>query len=739
VQKCFISLITDVYSRHVVALVLLDKRPSDHVISYMHRSKIETGRELQQLHTDGGKEYNRAEQVLQARGVKVTRTPVHTPQWNALSERKGGVLMAMTRALLLAAGADPDVFWRFAFETAVFVQNRTNVVSALGKTPHELFSGRKPDISRFRTFGCDAIVTLPSNQQDKIHARAQKGAFVGYDPSRELCYRIWVGPDQPLIVSRDVEFRENEFTFIREASHHSDPQGRLDQCLPPPRRQHAAGAGDSDEESSSESDSASSSASESASEDQVDPQTLRRIAVAERRMAGSKAKRTAAAVSPQRRSRRQRKQAPKDGLNLEDFGPGAFAVSATTVTPSDRIRASDVEIPRTRKQALNSPYASFWQAAMDEEFKSLQEQGVFKVVPRPPPPTNVVGEKWVFAVKADAQGWVTRFKAREVARGFSQQAGIDFHETYAPVLKYATLRFILILVATLNLTLELMDVQTAYLNAALLETVYMEQPKGFEQGGAAFVWQLLKSLYGLRQSGRNWHEDVHKFILSLDFTQLKCDVCLYVKRSRTGNLLLISLYVDDLPCAFMEVDRVEWEEIKQSFFDKYKIKFLGEAAWLLNLRITRDRSRKLIWLDQQAYVETMLEELQMDECRPVEHPGAQESLSHSGCPLEGSAEALEMKSVPYRRIVGLLIYLAKTSRPDISHAVRVCAQFSQNPGAIHWRAVKQILRYLAGTRHFALFFDGNVSGGAGSSAVNTPVQLSNLANSLTLVAFVDAD
>lgn len=243
----------------------------------------------------------------------------------------------------------------------------------------------------------------------------------------------------------------------------------------------------------------------------------------------------------------------------------------------------------------------------------------------------------------------------------------------------------------------------------------MQQPEGYERGAAGSVCLLQKALYGLKQSGREWREHLDAFLLSVGFRRCTSDPCVYVLRSARGNPILLCVYVDDIPAAFDEADRDEWEGIKRQFADKYKIKFLGEADWMLNMRIRRDRPRRLLWLDQQSYVASMLEEFQLDEARAVGHPGAQEELTAAGCPSTAE-EAEQMKKVPYRRVIGLLTYLANCTRPDIAHAVNSAAQFAQNPGAQHWRGVMQILRYLCGTDHYALLFDGNAQGGAAAAA-----------------------
>ena len=168
---------------------------------------------MKHFHTDGGTEYNRAEHELVKHGVKVTRTPVYTPQHNGIAERKGRTLLDMTRAMLLHAKLDPDLYWRDAFLTAVIVHNRVNIRQPFGKTQHELFTQHKPNLSLFRVFGCDAVVRIPRVELDgKLGPRGVEGIFVGYDLKRE-CYRVRV--ESETVVSRDVKFSEDKFTVQR--------------------------------------------------------------------------------------------------------------------------------------------------------------------------------------------------------------------------------------------------------------------------------------------------------------------------------------------------------------------------------------------------------------------------------------------------------------------------------------------------------------------------------------------
>jgi hypothetical protein len=802
--KYYMSTVTDVYSRHLEVLIIDSKdQASDHCISYFHRARIVTRNDMAHFHTDGGTEYNRFEHVANARGTKCTRTPVDTPQWNAIAERKNRTIIEMARALLFHANLDPVLYGQAAIETAVAIHNRCTIVGKTGRTMHELFHGHAPDISRMRVFGCDAFVLI-REPESKLSARSEKGIFIGYDVRRELCYRVKIGGSDRVVVSRDVQFNETSFTIERDGLNNSGkPSAQPTEASRAGENETGDGArAMSSKERTAEAISgfgesihsapqlhATSSdtrkrAREPASADQggdassnggagspvagsdIDRRTRARLAASEAQHD------TDASPTPGgRRTGRTRNRTRQTGLNLDDFGHVALAVSrdvptslslhpivsdvsqateststhAPATMPTEKIRASDVPIPSTRRAALKSHYAEQWRAAMDQEYASIVSHGTFDLVARPAGSTNLVSCKWVLSVK-EKDGLVVRFKARLVARGFTQEKGVDFEETYSPVLKYKTLRVILAIVAQYRYQLEVMDVQTAYLHASLKETVYMAQPEGYEQqqsvnsGGhessRPLVCLLRKALYGLKQAGREWNIHLDAFVQSLGFKRCVSDTCLYVKTSATGRPMILSVYVDDIPSAYAIEDSSEWGRVKAKFFAEFKISFQAEADWLLNMRITRDPTRNRLLLDQQAYVETMLEDLRMDDCKPADTPGAQEELSLLAN-ASNASERAEMATVPYRRAVGLLMYLSNTSRPDITHAVGMVARYSNNPGPAHWRAVKQILRYLSGTAHYGLLFAPQTHADAHSSSSSPSHPGPTDATPLT--AFADAD
>jgi len=797
VTKHYLSLIVDVYSRHAEVLIVPSKaEASDHCISYYHRSALLAqspgGGPMVHFHTDGGTEYNKAEKVFLGHAIRVTRTPVNTPEHNGIAERKNRTILEMARALLVHARLSTEKFWRFAIETAVYTHNRCTVVKKHQKTIHELYTGHPPSLDRLRVFGCKAVV-LNMHPETKLSPSGIIGTFVGYDSRRHDCYRVWVAGEKAPVSTHNVRFYETEFPSTRipaPSTSHPDPADDDELIMPPPRRPtntipattpttHDEPTGDDadatrvahsnkrkrgtsslpleddqpprrPEASGEPADDHPSDDARDASDSEhrattLDTHTRNRIRKAREREDRRASPAAAASDDPLRYPTRARKQARQTGLNPGDFGQMALSLTANPsggppvsagtaehaagTIPTGPIRATDVAIPNTRKAAMKSPHARFWAAAMDSEHQSLMSHNTYSLVSRPPGLANLVSCRWVFAVK-EKDGFVVRFKARLVARGFSQQQGVDFEETYSPVLKYKSLRIVLAIVAQKDFQFELMDVQTAYLHAELKETVYMEQPDGYQQhttmatdspGGRSpmpAVCLLHKALYGLKQAGREWNLHLNSFLQSLGFTRCAADTCIYWRRSRTGSLILLTVYVDDIPCAYAKADAVEWAEVKAAICTRFKITFQSEANWLLNMRVTRGviQSTGLRWvlLDQESYVLSMLADLGMEEARTVAHPGTQDDLSIGAttpkpadrdrhAPTDDTHGESQLPA-PYRRVVGLLMYLANTSRPDIAHSVGMVARYAADPKPEHHRAVIQILRYLRGTADFGLLF-----------------------------------
>ena len=358
--------------------------------------------------------------------------------------------------------------------------------------------------------------------------------------------------------------------------------------------------------------------------------------------------------------------------------------------------------PKTFHEAMQRPAEerSLWYKAAMDEIKALMDNGTFELV-QLPPGRKAIGSRWVFKVKRNADGSVERFKGRVVAQGFAQRPGFDFTETFAPTPKWAALRAILALAAFEDLHLESVDISSAFLNGDLEEEVYMRQPEGFEEKGKDWVWHLKKSIYGLKQAGRCWHQKLNHVLESMGFRRITCEHSIWVYQQGSTKVI-VPVFIDDMTIAAKSMDTIE--ELKSGLKKHFKLRELGPTSWLLGVEITRNHPKHSISLSQHQYVQTLLERFGFSDCTPVStplDPGSKLSASMSPTTPE---EAEKMRSVPYLQAVGSLMYLAVATRPDIAFAVGVLARFSKNPGLAHWKAVKHVFHYLKGNMDLKLTY-----------------------------------
>ena len=222
----------------------------------------------------------------------------------------------------------------------------------------------------------------------------------------------------------------------------------------------------------------------------------------------------------------------------------------------------------------------------------------------------------------------------------------------------------------------------------------MKQPEGFEVGGPEYVCKLEKSLYGLKQAGRVWNQTLHSVLSSMGFQRVHSDHGLYIYE-RDGVRIFMPVFVDDITLAGNDGAKIN--SIIQELSSHFKLRDLGPTTQLLGMEIHRDRPNRTLSLSQSQFITHLVQEHGLQDCKPVStplNPGSRLSTSMSP---QNDAEAAEMSQYPYISIVGSLMYLALTTRPDIAYAAGVLARFNSNPGLPHWQAAKHVLRYLKGT------------------------------------------
>jgi len=354
--------------------------------------------------------------------------------------------------------------------------------------------------------------------------------------------------------------------------------------------------------------------------------------------------------------------------------------------------------PKSYAEAMRRPDAHLYHEAACKEIDALLDNGTWDLA-RLPKGRKAIGCRWVFVIKHKSDGSVDRYKARLVAQGYSQRPGLDYGETYAATVKWATLRAILALGAFEDLEMESVDISNAFLNGEMDTEVYMKQPEGFPQGSEHSVLRLRKGIYGMKQSPRLWHEKLDSVLSKLGFKKVQSDNALWLYQKDSVRIIL-PVFVDDM--TLVSKDKSAINTVIEELEGHFKLRRLGGLEFLLGVKIERDRPRRTIHLSQKQYILNMLERYGFNSCTPVStpmNPGT--TLSHSDCPST-PGEVEEMRTVPYISAVGSLIYLAISTRPDISYTVGVLARYNTNPGRAHWAAVKHLFRYLKGSMDYRL-------------------------------------
>ena len=359
--------------------------------------------------------------------------------------------------------------------------------------------------------------------------------------------------------------------------------------------------------------------------------------------------------------------------------------------------------PLTFNEAMESSSSEKWLEAMKSEMKSMYDNQVWDLVDIPNG-SRAIGCKWVFKIKIDKDGKIDVYKARLVAKGYRQIHGIDYDESFSPVAMFKSIRILLSIAAYYDYEIWQMDVKTAFLNGYLEEDVYMTQPEGFvDPRNANKVCKLKRAIYGLKQASRSWNLRFHETVKEFGFIRNEEESCVYKKTSGSAIVFLV-LYVDDILLIGNDIPMLE--SVKTWLGKCFSMKDLGEATYILGIKIYRDRSRKLIGLSQSNYIDKVLRRFSMQDSKrgflPMTHGT---TLSKTQCP-QTQDERDRMSRIPYASAIGSIMYAMLCTRPDVACALSVTSRYQSDPGESHWTAVKNILKYLRRTRDMFLIYGG---------------------------------
>ncbi|KAI3644715.1 hypothetical protein MP228_010879 [Amoeboaphelidium protococcarum] len=367
------------------------------------------------------------------------------------------------------------------------------------------------------------------------------------------------------------------------------------------------------------------------------------------------------------------------------------------------------EDPQSYDAALKLPDGPQWDEGTQEEFSAHVENGTFILIDEDQVPKGeqILTSKLVFKYKTDATGHLDRRKVRWCIRGFLQE--MDWAEIFAPVIKYATIRILLVLASLFKWQLTQFDVKTAFLNAFLKRPVYTRPPKGFKIPKGK-IMKLLKSVYGLKEAPKLWNDLLTKSLKSIGFNCINSDISLYMFKLN-GQTFLLAVYVDDMVLAGPSGDL--YNKICDDIMKLFKVRNLGWPAYFLGAQI-KTNSDSSFTLNQEKYIRSIVERFDMRNEHHVKTPCATYKLDLSMCPQDEN-QRQEMEQIPYQQAVGCLMHLVQCCRPDIAYAVSQVARFMKNPGMKHWLAVKRIYGYLQSTAHMGIEIDCTKAGLTGFS------------------------
>jgi hypothetical protein len=383
-----------------------------------------------------------------------------------------------------------------------------------------------------------------------------------------------------------------------------------------------------------------------------------------------------------------------DTSDDDDNDVYAFCAAVTYATAYS---ARMIEEPNTYQEAISGPDSALWLKAFKLELEAMEKNKVWVVIDKPAG-VNLIGSKWVTKVKYKADGSFDKLKGRLVAKGYTQKHGIDYEETFAPVARMQTIRILFALSVQYMLILFQMDVNTAFLNGFLTEqNIYMEIPEGYlDQLARTFkCLKLLKSIYGLKQSPREWNKVLHEYLISRGLQQSPEDPCIYTKTIDNQLALVVAIYVDDIilgcPKAFLDLLKKE----KNALSIRFEMTDMGNLNSFLGLQVDSDLVEGTVFISQARYINKMVENFGDQNLQVAVTPILSDwDLPKDTEPFHG----------PYLQALRSVMHCIISTRPDIAYAVGILSRYSSAPEMKHWYMMQRLLGYLKYTKDFGILY-----------------------------------
>lgn len=658
-SKYFLLFVDD-YSRMSFVYFMKEK---NEVYKYFRefKSMVENQKNvnIKILRTDNGGEFcsKEMEGFLKTFGIIHQKTNPYTPEQNGMSERNNRTIIEKARCMLFDAKLHKN-FWAEAVSTAVYLKNRSIASGLHDKTPYEMWHGRKPILSHIRIFGSPVMVHVPKERRTKWDKKAQQHILVGYS-EHVKGYRVYDPVKKVVTTSRDVVVIESGMSTTDETTWCIEEGSTVPVGNDRSVGEECLERSELDTEENHDSDSSQITFYE-ADETYVPEYSSSNSSPVE---------------SPEHINDRPKRVIRKPARYNQT---GLLAMEETELTVTE---------------ALRSPESEQWRKAMDEEIESFRKNEVFELID-PPKGATIVQCRWVLKRKVNSDSEV-QYRARLVAKGFTQKYGLDYSETFSPVVRHSTLRLLFAISVKLGLDITQLDVKTAYLNSNLKEDIYMCAPEGFVSEMSGKVLKLKKAVYGLKQSALAWYERIRDVLCKNNYKNCTQEPCLFTKMCKDVKIIL-AVYVDDF--LIFSDSKVETEKLKCILKSEFEIKDLGEVKRYLgmNISVKKDSNNYVITVDQQQYIEELLLKFHMTDCRTADTP------------IENKLNVPKAEKctigLSYQKLLGCLMYLAVMTRPDITYSVSYLSQFNTCYSVEHWNYAKRVLKYLKKTKMYCLKF-----------------------------------
>jgi len=550
-------LFLDHFSHYVWVYPL--RRKCDALSKFIHfRNIVKTQfkTEIKEFQCDHGGEFDNLalHTLLDNHGIHIRFSCPKTSQQNGKSERMIRSINNFIRTLLFHAHI-PPTYWVEALLTATHLLNLLPSKSINNEIPFVKLFNKQPSYSHLRVFGC--LCFPHKNTSHKLVPRSSPCIFLGY-PSHHRGYRCLDLSTKKIILSRHVTFDESVFPFASMTPTQPPSYTFLDSNIEP----------NAISKQLLTSPSPSSSIDNPTPHQESPSQLYLNLS--------SSATAPTSSVPPQPRSTH-----PMPPSSSHQMTTRSKQGITKPIQRLNLLTTSISPIPRSHLQALKD---SNWKQAMRDEYNALIKNNTWTLVPRPAS-ANVVRCMWLFKHKNNADGSLSRYKARLVANGRSQQPGFDCSDTFSPVVKPTTIRTVLSIAVSRGWPAHQLDVKNAFLHGQLAETVYLFQPPGFvDTANPSHVCLLQKSLYGLKQAPRAWFQRFATYAISIGFAPSKTDSSLFVYK-HGSDLAYLLLYVDDI--ILIASSQTVLTALMNTLSKEFAMTDLGQLNYFLGISVTR--------------------------------------------------------------------------------------------------------------------------------------------------------